>query len=102
MQLTQVQSLGWEDILEKEIATRSSIVAWKIHWTEEPSRLKSMGSQELDMTYWQNHQGIKNIFMEGRKELLKGSSNSDLLNSGVSQELLMYPSLNHSMETFWR
>ena len=51
MQLTQVQSLGWEDILEKEIATRSSIVAWKIHWTEEPSRLKSMGSQELDMTY---------------------------------------------------
>ena len=73
MQLTQVQSLGWEDILEKEIATRSSIVAWKIHWTEEPGRLKSMGSQELDVTYWQNHQGIKNIFMEGRKEFLKGS-----------------------------
>ena len=36
---TQIQSLGWEDLLEKEMATHSSILAWKIPWTEEPGRL---------------------------------------------------------------
>ena len=42
---TQVQTLGWEDLLEKEMATHFSILAWKIPWTEEPGRLQSMGSQ---------------------------------------------------------
>ena len=42
---TQVQSLGREDPLEKEMATHSSTLAWKIAWTEEPDRLQSMGSQ---------------------------------------------------------
>ena len=41
----QVQSLGWEDPLEKETATRSSILAWEIQWTEEPGGLQSMESQ---------------------------------------------------------
>ena len=41
---------GWEYPLEKEVATHSSILAWEISWTEEPARLQSMGSQELDMT----------------------------------------------------
>src|SRR5574337_710322 len=44
MQETQVQSLGWEDPLEKEMATHSSILAWRIPWAEEPSWLQSMGS----------------------------------------------------------
>ena len=44
MQETQVQSLGWEDALKKEIATHSSILAWKIPWTEELGRLQSIGS----------------------------------------------------------
>ena len=44
---TWVQSLGWEDPLEKEMATHSSILAWKIPWTEEPGRLQSMGSQRV-------------------------------------------------------
>jgi len=39
-----VQSLGWEDLLEKGTATHSSILAWRIPWTEEPGRLQSMGS----------------------------------------------------------
>ena len=39
VQETQVQSLGWEDLLEKEVATHSSILAWKIPWTEKPGRL---------------------------------------------------------------
>ena len=47
MQETQVQSLGQEDPLEKEMATHSSILAWKIQWTEEPRRLQSMGSQRV-------------------------------------------------------
>ena len=46
-QETGVQSLGWEDLLEKEMATHSSILAWKILWTEEPDRLQSMGSQRV-------------------------------------------------------
>ena len=45
LQETQVQSLGWEDPLEKEMATHSSVLAWRIPWTEEPSRLQSMGSK---------------------------------------------------------
>ena len=47
MQETRVQSLGWGDLLEKEMATHSSILAWKIPWTEEPGRLQSMGSQRV-------------------------------------------------------
>ena len=42
-----VQSLGWEDPLEKGKATHSSILAWRIPWTEEPGRLQSMGSQRV-------------------------------------------------------
>ena len=45
MQETRVQSLGQEEPLGKEMATHSSILAWKIPWTEEPGRLQSMGSQ---------------------------------------------------------
>ena len=43
----RVQSLGREDLLEKEMATHSSILAWKIPWTEEPDRLQSMGLQRV-------------------------------------------------------
>ena len=45
----RVQALGWEDLLEKEMATHSSILAWKIAWTEEPGTLKPTGSKESDM-----------------------------------------------------
>ena len=47
MQETQVQSLGQEDPLEKDMATHSSICAWRIPWTEEPGRLQSMGLQRF-------------------------------------------------------
>ena len=48
---TRVRSLGWEDPLEKEMATHSSTLAWKISWTEEPDRLYSpWGCRELDTT----------------------------------------------------
>ena len=47
MRDTQVQFLGWEDLLEKEMATQTSILAWKIPWTEEPGRLQAMGSKRV-------------------------------------------------------
>ena len=47
MQETRVQSLGQEDLLEKEMSTHSSILAWEIPWMEEPGRLQSMGSQRV-------------------------------------------------------
>ena len=47
MQETQVQSLDQEDLLEKEMGTHSSILAWKVPWTEEPGRLQSMGSHRV-------------------------------------------------------
>ena len=44
---TQIHSLGWEDLLEKGMVTHSSILAWKIPWTEESGRLQSMGSKRV-------------------------------------------------------
>ena len=47
MQETWVQPLVWEDVLEKDMSTHSSILAWRTSWTEEPSGLQSMGSQRV-------------------------------------------------------
>ena len=47
---SQVQSLDWEDPLEKGMETHSSILAWKVPWTEEPGRLQSWGRKETDTT----------------------------------------------------
>ena len=51
MQETRVQSLGWEDPLEKEMVTHSSILAWKIPWMEKPGRLQSTGLQRVRRDY---------------------------------------------------
>ena len=50
MQETRVLSLGWEDPLEKGMATYSNILAWRISWTKEPRGLQSLGLQESDIT----------------------------------------------------
>ena len=52
MQETRVQSLGWEDPLEKEMAAHSSLLAWKISCTEEPGRLQSMGFFQARVLEW--------------------------------------------------
>ena len=57
MQETRVWSLGWEDPLKKETAPLSSILAWRIWWTEETGRVRSMGSQESDTTEQLTHTG---------------------------------------------
>ena len=54
MQETQVRFLGWEDPLEKEMATHSSILAWRIPWTEEPGRLQSTGCPTKSWTWPSN------------------------------------------------
>ena len=65
---TQAQSLGQEDPLEKGMATHSSMLAWRIPWTEEPGSLEFMGSQELDMTERLNHHSgahfYRNLFAD--------------------------------------
>ena len=48
MQEARIRFLGWEDLLEEEMATQFSILAWKIPWTEEPGGLQSMGSQRVE------------------------------------------------------
>ena len=57
MQETWVWSLGWEDPLKESMATHSSILAWRIPWTEEPGRLQSMGSQRVRQNWsdWAQH-----------------------------------------------
>ena len=50
IQELQVRSLGWEDRLEEGMATHSSILSWRIPWTEKPGGLQSMGHKELDTT----------------------------------------------------
>ena len=54
-QETRVQSLGWEDALEKEMAPHSNTLAWRIPWTEEPCGLQSMGSKESGTTKQVTH-----------------------------------------------
>ena len=62
MQETQVQPLGWEDPLEKEMATHSSILAWEIPWTEEPGGLQSIGHKESDTTEQLTHTVLQGLF----------------------------------------
>ena len=50
MQETWIQPLGWEDPLEKGMATHSNVLDWRIPWTEEPGKLQFMGCKELDTT----------------------------------------------------
>ena len=61
MQETWVWFLGWDDPVEKEMATHSSILAWRIPQTEEPNGLQSMGSQKSDMpkATWHAHTYIE-------------------------------------------
>ena len=61
MQETGVRSLGWEDPLEKEIATHSSILVWKIPWMEEPGGLQSMGLQSVRHDWMTKHKHIESM-----------------------------------------
>ena len=62
MQEVHLWSLGWEDALEKEMATHSSILPWEISWTEEPDRLQSMGPQKVGREWATEHMYMYNWF----------------------------------------
>ena len=74
----QVQSLGWEDPLEKGMATHSSILAWRLPWTEEPGRLQSTGSQTVrhdgsDLSHMHTR-GLKQGFLSQGEGLREGDA----------------------------
>ena len=95
MRETQVQSLGREDPLEKEIAIHSSTIAWKIPWTEDLGRLQSIGSQKVGhdwATFWifQNHKILKKYqpFIDVNLELMcPASQRSGLENNFLTQSI---------------
>ena len=69
MQEKQVQPLDQEDALEKKMATHSSILAWRIPWTEEPGRLQSMESQESDTTEQLNYHHREELRMKASRQV---------------------------------
>ena len=70
VQETWVRSLGWEDPLEKKMATHSSIIAWKISWTEKPGELQSMGSQTVGHN-WATNTYLLTIFLMKSSKTVK-------------------------------
>ena len=74
MQKTQVQFLGQEDALEKEMATHSSILAWRTPWIEEPGRLQSMELQESDMNIWGRPLCLIIVTKTNKKQTLKSKT----------------------------
>ena len=73
MQETWLHFLGWEDPLEKKMATHSSILAWKIPWTEETGRLQFMALQGLDITEQLNHHHFKDYMVSDPRSIPKHS-----------------------------
>ena len=57
-----VRSLGWEDLMEKEMATYSSILVWRMPWTEDPGRLQSRGSDMTEHTHTHTHTNMHTVY----------------------------------------
>ena len=108
--LTLTLTLGWEDPLEKETATHSSILVWKIPWTEEPGGLQSMGGTESDVTERLTHTHTQeaiifhmnnawyNRIMYGLKDPFQGQITSvdctklNMKSSGMQFQILLWNS----------
>ena len=113
MQETWVQSLGWEDSLEKGMATHASILAWEILWTEKPGGLRSMGSQTVRHNWAHTHththtHTLQNIDVEtvdcrarlsGFKSQLCCSQAGLPWTGYLSSLCLSFPSMNHLPHT---
>ena len=84
---TRIESLGQEDPLEKEMATHSSTLAWKIPWTEEPSRLQSMGSQRV------GHDWVTSLHFTNKNEKKKKPFTTTL----VGLEIIILREVNETM-----
>ena len=98
MRETWVQSLGREDPLDKEMATHSSILAWKILWTEEPGRLYSpWGCKESDTTEWLT---LIRLLQKKLRWWTKLANQKALQNNNLGQKLPLHSGLIYSV-TYW-
>ena len=91
---TWVQSLGWEDPLEEDMATHSSTLAWRIPWTEEPGELQSMGSQRVrhdwsDLAH--THNTFDHLYWKETTQ-----ENSGIVDSNVISQLFVAPTGSYS------
>ena len=94
MQETWVLSLGQEDPLEKEMATHSNILAWRIPWTKKPGRLQSMESLK-SWTWWRTSTWTFHFFMEGWKKVKKQRKKEFFLKKAIAfLAFFFYPILN--------
>ena len=85
MQETWVRSLGWEEPLEKGTATHSSILTWRIPWTEDPGRLQSMSCKELDTTErFSQHRKFKKCNVISYTCRLQGYNHNMLVNTSIT------------------
>ena len=87
---TWVQSLGWEDLLEKEMGTHYSTLAWKIPRTEEPGRLQSMGSQRVGhdrVTSLSLYSNSSSVGLSIRLEWVLGLHSSELVSDNLDELL---------------
>ena len=89
-QETQDWSPGWKDPLEKEMATHSSILAWKIPWTEEPGRLQSMGSHRLRHDWMTEYNTVLTLKKEIKCHSIEGVMSTRLINQNLPPELLAF------------
>ena len=99
---TQAQSLGWKDHLEEEMATRTSILAWKILWTEELGRLQTMGSQRIGHHWASKQTTMKNTGLVS-PSLLQGIFPIQESNQGIlhHRRILYQLSYQRSSEFYW-
>ena len=96
---TWVQSLGWEDPLEKEMAIHSRTIAWKISWTEEPGRLQSMGSQRVGHDWVTSlHLYIKTKYVGGKTKV----KNDSFVIYTISNSEEVWVTIGHWYSASWR
>ena len=100
VQETQVQFLGWEDPLEKEMATHSSILAWKISWTEEPDGLQSRGLQRVE------HDWVTNTYLHLLNHSQHTEENSvkhsPFFSSRLQKGKLLWDSKHNRVKNTWK
>ena len=89
-----VQSLGWEDSLEEGMATHSSILAWRLPWTEEPGKLQSTGSQRVGYDCMTKHSTAAASYQEPPSRPGSGSSSDGKPNNANIRALWLVTSLS--------
>ena len=97
MRETWVQSLGREDLLEKEMATHSSMLAWKIPWMEEPGRLQSMGLQSVGHD-WVTHSLTHMCSIWEDRDVKKDENNMNRDQSEFGVKFLMWGEVSQTLE----